>query len=598
MGEQVGLSPIISSLCSGMSKSKIPLQQKAAVSLLQRIINEFGAIHLDIKSLLAYLLSEQALTNTHVDVKNQTIAVFCDLYKQIGPAIQQLLENSGVNELLLKSIRESLDTVTYDPSLATAYTTTGSTGSTGSTNKTGSTCSTSSTGPADTPADTPAPVPVQLFSIDDLVTAADISSEIPGLIKMMNNTDGKESWKIRQQGIIDFTTLLKQKQRIVNNKAVSDIVAVLKVRLSETHLMLKAKVLQCIGQLAEALGDDITQYNGVLFSEMMKLTNESNKVVIETLYATLTQWVAHSTKSIGTMFQAVAFYLTAGLKSGKGRFQFLHWLNQYLNYGEKKSLVGLVPGCIDCLLDRTKEVRNEALQAIKTICKKCGRGCIDDEVRKRKHADVLTLTSALQGVLNEGMEEMERLEEKSNQATQATQAMHAIEKEDRFQSLANRPGARVLTKRTAPAVKRTVSSSIPKPEPPLKKQNREEEVKKEVEPPLPPEVEPVFPQEPVVFPTPAMSCSSLHPSLDQKESLLSQKELLKCSEIILPLSLPSLSYLPSVFTALSSMLQQSSSPSPMMTLEVAVIHNSFIESCTQICYLLDPVSFLFYFSHS
>ena len=50
MGEQVGLSPIVSSLCSGMSKSIIPLQQKAAVSLLQRIINEFGAIYLDIKS--------------------------------------------------------------------------------------------------------------------------------------------------------------------------------------------------------------------------------------------------------------------------------------------------------------------------------------------------------------------------------------------------------------------------------------------------------------------------------------------------------------------------------------------------------------------
>ena len=59
----------------------------------------------------------------------------------------------------------------------------------------------------------------------------------------MRNTNGKDSWKERQEGILRVTELMEKKKRVVNNKSIADLVAVLKERLSEVNLNLRAKDL-------------------------------------------------------------------------------------------------------------------------------------------------------------------------------------------------------------------------------------------------------------------------------------------------------------------------------------------------------------------
>lgn len=592
MGEYAGPNVIISTISKGMSQSKIPLQQKAALMILSRVVNEFGSYSIDVKSLFSYLQSEQAILNTHVEVKNQTIAVFCSLHRQIGEVILQLLESSGLKEVLLKSIKESFESAPFDPSLASKYS-------------------------AQVPADNhDAPPPKPQFSVDDLVTAADLSTALPPLLKLLNTTEGKESWKQRQQGLIEIEALLKQKHRVVNNRVISELVTSLKNRLTESHLMLKAKVLQCIAVLADAIGDEIIQYNPSLLSEMMKLTTESNKTVIDSLYEALSHWMNHSEKSVKQMFVSVCSYLTGAFKSVKGRLPFLRWLNQFIHHGDKRGLLGLLPGCVDCVLDKTKEVRNEAIMAVKTIGTVCGRLVVEDEIKKRRNSDQLTLKSSLKAVL-------ENLPTVATAVTPEPQHLpqEKTDKEEksrlteaRIQALANRPGARVLSKRStsiSDSLKRQAVSSIPKPLPPLKKRVKEPEMVMEIRLDQEPELEPEPRKEEVLnsveespsqpserdfftepsLPSPSMSCLSLHPLLvEARDSLLSQKELSQCSAGNTHFQPRQLSFIPSVLSAFSRLQMVLAQNTVVVLFEQANIeYNQFIESTTQLCWVLNQV---------
>ena len=68
LGEGACPSVVVDALTEGMQKSKVPVQQKAAVSILLRLVNEFGAFSLDLKVLFAYIKSDQCLLNSHVEV--------------------------------------------------------------------------------------------------------------------------------------------------------------------------------------------------------------------------------------------------------------------------------------------------------------------------------------------------------------------------------------------------------------------------------------------------------------------------------------------------------------------------------------------------
>ena len=99
----------------------------------------------------------------------------------------------------------------------------------------------------------------------------------------MKNMDGKESWKIRQEAIEKVQALISKKKRIINSKTIGDLLAILKDRLKETNLNLRAKVLHCIHSVILAIEDNRLQYASLIIPELMKLTNETKQNVIEGL---------------------------------------------------------------------------------------------------------------------------------------------------------------------------------------------------------------------------------------------------------------------------------------------------------------------------
>lgn len=103
----------------------------------------------------------------------------------------------------------------------------------------------------------------------------------------MRMMEGKESWKVRQEAIEKVQALVEKKRRVINNKAITDLMSVLKDRLTETNLNLRAKVLVCIRAVAEAIEDEKANYTNLIIPELMKLTNETKQNVVDGLYSFL-----------------------------------------------------------------------------------------------------------------------------------------------------------------------------------------------------------------------------------------------------------------------------------------------------------------------
>lgn len=95
--------------------------------------------------------------------------------------------------------------------------------------------------------------------------------------------EDKESWKTRQEAIEKVQILIDKKKRIINTNVIGELLSILKDRLKETNLNLRAKVLQCIHSVILAIEDSRLQYASLLIPELMKLTNETKQNVIEGL---------------------------------------------------------------------------------------------------------------------------------------------------------------------------------------------------------------------------------------------------------------------------------------------------------------------------
>ena len=463
--EGVGPNVIISTLIMGMQNSRIPTQQVSVLSLFQQLVGAFGASAIDLKSLLSYVQGEKGLLSTNPEVKKQSIELVCALHRQLGDVVRALIQQCGLNDLLLKTVMTSLDEAPFDPHLADRYAPARPTGSQ----------SLAGSSPRGAASQSKPGSAGATISLSDLVEAADLSSEMGPLLRAMQDVDGKDSWKRRQQAVLDLTALVKQKLRVVNNKAVSDAMSVLKDRLSESNLNFRARVLQCIGQFAESLGAEVAKYNAMLLPELVKSTIDSNKNVIESLYSALTRWVLHD--SLNSLGPALPHLLPA-FRNPKARPALLRWLLPLLAPLDSRAASLLLPDLLDCLLDRTPEVRSLALHACKAIAPKCTRSLVEDRIRAHKPADLRTLQTVWEPLWADCAAPADTPKPAGIAASSPAQTEEKGKlTEARRQALANRPGARVLSKRPAASIastmKRQAVSSIPKPLPPLKQRGRQ-----------------------------------------------------------------------------------------------------------------------------
>lgn len=608
LGEGAGPSVVVDALTEGMQKSKVPVQQKAAVSILLRLVNEFGAFSLDLKVLFAYIKSDQCLLNSHVEVKNQAVELLRVLYQQLGAVVRSLIEQSGISDLLKKTVMDALDGVAFDATAAAAYASRPVAAVT--TPQAGQQAPAVQTAAVQTAA---AP---QTVSLQDLIEKQDITAEAGPLLKKLAATEGKEAWKERQQGVLELTALLKKKVRVENNAAMGEVMIALKNRLGETNLNLRAKVLLCLSQAAEALGGEVTQYSASVLSEALKLATDSNKNVSEALYTLLTHWVEHQDGHTAAYLSSVLPLCAPALKQSKSRAPFLRWLTPFLPLCDSRALQPLLGELLSCALDKAKDVRALITPLLPALCQKCGRLLVEQCYAGRKPAEVASLKAVLDPILANCPDKAQPFRH-ATPAVAAPVAAVAAEKEkeagetklttERRAALANRPGARVLAKRsTTASLKRSAVSSIPKALPPLKQRmrNEREAAQALAMPPVQTEApvvaveavevtQAVQPEEvelekPVV--EAALRCAGWCEALEaQKETLLTQRELAQfgCSLE----ARGGVLFAGEVMDALWRLLRALAEPCVDVQREHTAEYNGAIEALGRLCCVLDDVTF-------
>lgn len=603
LGEGAGPSVVVDALTEGMQKSKVPVQQKAAVSILLRLVNEFGAFSLDLKVLFAYIKSDQCLLNSHVEVKNQAVELLRVLYQQLGAVVRSLIEQSGISDLLKKTVMDALDGVAFDATAAAAYA-----------SRPVAAVTTPQAG-QQAPAVQTAAVS-QTASLQDLIEKQDITAEVGPLLKKLATTEGKEAWKERQQGVLELTALLKKKVRVENNAAMGEVMIALKNRLGETNLNLRAKVLLCLSQAAEALGGEVTQYSASVLSEALKLATDSNKNVSEALYTLLTHWVEHQDGRTAAYLSPVLPLCAPALKQSKSRAPFLRWLTPLLPLCDSRALQPLLGELLSCALDKAKDVRALITPLLPALCQKCGRLLVEQCYAGRKPAEVASLKAVLDPILA-GCPDKAQSSRHAAPAVAAPVAAVVAEKEkeagetklttERRAALANRPGARVLAKRsTTASLKRSAVSSIPKALPPLKQRmrNEREAAQALAMPPVQTEapvvavetvqVEQTVQTEEVELEKPvaeaALRCAGWCEALEtQKETLLTQRELAQfgCSLE----ARGGVLFAGEVMDALWRLLRALAEPCVDVRREHTAEYNGAIEALGRLCCVLDDVTF-------
>ena len=100
------------------------------------------------------------------------------------------------------------------------------------------------------------------------------------ILRNLQATGSKDSWKDRQEGVIQLTSLLSCKQPILNTPAVGETISILKDRLSETNINLRTKVVQCLGEMATALGGEVQKYLLVVVPELLKYSGDSKAATV------------------------------------------------------------------------------------------------------------------------------------------------------------------------------------------------------------------------------------------------------------------------------------------------------------------------------
>ena len=601
LGEGAGPSVVVDALAEGMQKSKVPVQQKAAVSILLRLVNEFGAFSLDLKVLFAYIKSDQCLLNSHVEVKNQAVELLRVLYQQLGAVVRSLIEQSGISDLLKKTVMDALDGVAFDATAAAAYA-----------SRPVAAVATPQAG-QQAPAVQTATAS-QTVSLQDLIDKQDITAEAGPLLKKLAATEGKEAWKERQQGVLELTALLKKKVRVENNAAMGEVMIALKNRLGETNLNLRAKVLLCLSQAAEALGGEVTQYSASVLSEALKLATDSNKNVSEALYALLGHWVEHQDGRTAAYLNPVLPLCAPALKQSKSRAPFLRWLTPLLPLCDSRALQPLLGELLSCALDKAKDVRALITPLLPALCQKCGRLLVEQCYAGRKPAEVASLKAVLDPILA-GCPDKAQPARHAAPVAAAPVAVAEKEKEagetklttERRAALANRPGARVLAKRsTTTSLKRSAVSSIPKALPPLKQRmrNEREAAQALAMPSLPPvqteapveavEVAQAVQPEEVEVEKPvaeaALRCAGWCEALEaQKETLLTQRELAQfgCSLE----ARGGVLFAGEVMDALWRLLRVLAEPCVDVRREHTAEYNAAIEAVGRLCCVLDDVAF-------
>jgi cytoskeleton-associated protein 5 len=312
---------IVTHILKSTSDCSKPKLFAECCTILSRILVEFGLHRLVMKDLLD--LCKAGLGQANPVIKKGSTSLLCTIYSFIGEALIPQLKD--IKEATLKSIQEELnrtekltktsfrqvrgeeEEVKYDPKKLLEA------------------------------------------SIPRVNISALVTDEI--LAKL---TDG--NWKVRKEGLDDIEGILEKNGKRVLITGLEDMFKSLKAKLEDSNKSIVRSTLTLVCKLVESMGQEIGFYSRSIVPGLLANLGDKQSLLRQDALVAIDRW-AQETGPDSIINNAGPPLVQ---DNAELRTELLNWLLAHKDSFPKSDLKQLAPGILQCLQDRTANIRNAA----------------------------------------------------------------------------------------------------------------------------------------------------------------------------------------------------------------------------------------------
>ena len=286
-----------------------PKQISETCDLLLRILDDFGPHRLDISGLLTY--ARKLLGEANPVIRKAGHGMVLGVYKHTGENVVTQL--GALSKHILDALAEDLKKVVVIA---------------GATYR-------------DAPGEEQAKA-VDRVNISGKLTRA--------LLSKMNSAD----WKERKEALDALETILNDVRSGLSASGLSDLVQMVRLRLSDNNKTLQRGYLALTGRLADLLGPEGRPFSKSLLTAVLTCLTDKQPQTRTLAIQTVDKWskVAETDAIVALCGQALA------QENAELRLELLQWLVSFKEQLRKSSVQGLVAPILACLQDRVLPIRN------------------------------------------------------------------------------------------------------------------------------------------------------------------------------------------------------------------------------------------------
>ena len=318
--ESVGPKFVVSSMIKNTSDCNKPKVVSECFSIINRVVLEFGVHRITLKELIEYIKS--ALSQSNPVIKKSAQSMTVTLYSFLGENLIPLL--TDIKEATMKALQEDFSKTSIEtPSQFRQV-----------------------KGEEPTKYD-------PKKALDELIPRVNLSSSITSaLIKKLNDAN----WKERKDALDAIEEILDKSGKRIVPSGLDELFKSLKARLEDSNKSIVRNTLGLISKLAECLGSEAACFSKLVIPYVLGNLADKQSLLRQDALATIDKW------AVETGAECIIMYVAGPLtqENPEMRTELLNWLLAHKETFARCDVKPMVPGIINCLQDKSANIRNAA----------------------------------------------------------------------------------------------------------------------------------------------------------------------------------------------------------------------------------------------
>lgn len=316
--ESVSPKFVVSSIIKNTASCSKPKVVSECFSVISRIISDFGPHKVALKELVEYI--KTALNQSNPVIKKSAQSTTVTLYSYLGENLLPLL--TDIKDSTMKALQEDFSKSNQETN--TEFKT--------------------------VRGEEPAKYDAKK-ALDELIPRVNVSNSITQqVIKRLNDNN----WKERKEALTSIEEVLdKSGKRIVPN-GLDELFKALKARLGDSNKAIIRSTLGIISKLAECLGSEAAGFSKIVIPGVLGNLADTQSLLRQDALATIDKW------AVETGAENIIMYVSMPLMQDNPemRTELLNWLLAHKETFNKCDVKVMVPGIINCLQDKSVNIRN------------------------------------------------------------------------------------------------------------------------------------------------------------------------------------------------------------------------------------------------